>query len=405
MAEEFKNPFGSSTSIIEKLKKAQEEKARIEAEEKARKEAEELRRQEEIAKKEAEEKARKEAVAAEKKRQEEELKRKQQEAKRLKREEEERQKRIREENASARQTAIFLKHQTEHKKSQKQRIVWSVIIGVLFLCLIYSYFLYNQWLLSKYVCFPGTSGEVLKYCGFTIIAGLPTGALASGITYLMGHLVCKVILENHSEPYDSLALMEGDVSADYKIEKIMNNVKTFTLSNGITVFLAIFMGRFSVFISNYIIFAAVSIILLIASCYIMLWVNAEKIDSAIESFTFIFSMVLIVLVFLYYSVYLFAYFKNVPYVDHVWKFSSDIATLTFIFFVIFSIAINLLAGSCIEIHNILWFGCKLCGGMIAGIFVLSILPMMYLPLKWIVWVLTEIALLCAFAFLFADEKG
>ena len=105
MAEEFKNPFGSSTSIMEKLKKAQEEKAKKEAEEKARMEAEEKLRAEQAEKerlaKEAEriraEKERKEReVAEELRRQEEEERQKQAE---LEAQEREKQRQIDLENA------------------------------------------------------------------------------------------------------------------------------------------------------------------------------------------------------------------------------------------------------------------------------------------------------------------
>ena len=86
MAEEFKNSFGSSTSIMEKLKKAQEEKAKKEAEEKARMEAEEKLRAEQAEKerlaKEAEriraEKEQKEREEAEKLRRQEENERQRQ---------------------------------------------------------------------------------------------------------------------------------------------------------------------------------------------------------------------------------------------------------------------------------------------------------------------------------------
>lgn len=86
MAEEFKNPFGSSTSIMEKLKKAQEEKAKKEAEEKARMEAEEKLRAEQAEKerlaKEAEriraEKEQKEREEAEELRRQEEKERQRQ---------------------------------------------------------------------------------------------------------------------------------------------------------------------------------------------------------------------------------------------------------------------------------------------------------------------------------------
>ena len=105
MAEEFKNPFGSSTSIMEKLKKAQEEKAKKEAEEKARMEAEEKLRAEQAEKerlaKEAEriraEKERKEReVAEELRRQEEEERQRQAE---LEAQEREKQRQIDLENA------------------------------------------------------------------------------------------------------------------------------------------------------------------------------------------------------------------------------------------------------------------------------------------------------------------
>ena len=86
MAEEFKNSFGSSTSIMEKVKKAQEEKAKKEAEEKARMEAEEKLRAEQAEKerlaKEAEriraEKEQKEREEAEELRRQEENERQRQ---------------------------------------------------------------------------------------------------------------------------------------------------------------------------------------------------------------------------------------------------------------------------------------------------------------------------------------
>ena len=109
MAEEFKNSFGSSTSIMEKLKKAQEEKAKKEAEEKTRMEAEEKLRAEQAEKERLAKEA--ERIRAEKEQKERE------EAEKLRRQEEEERQRQAELEAKEREK----QHQIELENAWKRK--------------------------------------------------------------------------------------------------------------------------------------------------------------------------------------------------------------------------------------------------------------------------------------------